>query len=126
MVSVTDDRNGTVTIKVVGELCFDTAAPAAAALSTAMSSGAQRVVVDLEKVPMLSAGGLRVLVAAATQLLSTGRSLSLVNAHGIVQRVLEITDLDELVDDVAPPSEATAAPREASPAAPVRSTGDRG
>jgi anti-anti-sigma factor len=102
MVSVNHDGNGTVTIKVVGELCFDTAAPVTAALSTAMSCDAQRVVVDLEKVPMLSAGGLRVLVAAATQLLSTGRSLSLVNAHGIVQQVLEITDLDELVDDVAP------------------------
>jgi anti-sigma B factor antagonist len=102
MVSVTHDRSGTMTIKVVGELCFDTAPPVAAALSTAMSGGAQRVVVDLEKVTMLSAGGLRVLVAAATQLPSTGRSLSLVNAHGIVERVLKITDLDELVDDVAP------------------------
>lgn len=42
------------------------------------------------------------LVAAAAQLRNSGRSLSLINAHGIVQRVLEITELDELVDDAAP------------------------
>jgi anti-anti-sigma factor len=102
MVSITQDGFDAVTIKAAGELCFDTAAPVAAVLATAMSAGAQRVILDLDQVTMLTAGGLRVLVAAAAQLRNSGRSLSLINAHGIVQRVLEITELDELVDDVAP------------------------
>lgn len=54
MVSVTQDGFDAVTIKAAGELCFDTAAPVAAVLATAMSAGAQRVILDLDQVTMLS------------------------------------------------------------------------
>ena len=99
MVSVTQHSVGAVMVKLEDELCLDTAPPVASALATAISCGAERVVVDLDHVSLLSAVGLRVLVEAAQDLSASGRSLALVNAHGIVKRVLEITALDELLDD---------------------------
>jgi anti-sigma B factor antagonist len=55
------------------------------------------VVMNLDGLTFIDAGGLRVILAARDRVLSTGRGFHIVGAHGIVERVFQITGTDGLL-----------------------------
>jgi anti-sigma B factor antagonist len=66
--------------------------------------GVQRVVLDLRGLDFLDSSGLRVVALAERRLRSGGRGLVLVRGNENVQRVFEITRMDERLDFVDEPS----------------------
>jgi anti-sigma B factor antagonist len=58
-----------------------------------------RVVVDLDRTTFLDSHGIAGLVAGYEEAGRSGMRFTVVNAHGLVQRVLDITGLSEVLQD---------------------------
>jgi anti-sigma B factor antagonist len=61
----------------------------------AAAEGVERVVLDLRKLEFLDSSGLRSVALAQRRLKAAGRQFVLVRGHETVQRVFEITRMDE-------------------------------
>jgi anti-sigma B factor antagonist len=59
--------------------------------------GIATVVVDFERCTHLDSAGLHVLFDASAQARNEGRSLTVVGAHGIVRRLIEVLDVDRAI-----------------------------
>ncbi len=84
----------TVTVAVRGEIDLDTSGELSAAF--AALGQPTRVEVDLGGVEYMDSTGLRVLLAARSDLDDRGAEMEVVRASSIVVRLLEITGLGEL------------------------------
>lgn len=78
---------------VAGEIDLYTSAQLRATLDSAISGGARRVIVDLNKVDFVDSTGLAVLIEAIKRLPSPGGSLHVVCPDGHIRHVFEITGL---------------------------------
>jgi anti-anti-sigma factor len=88
---------GTATVKLIGELDLDGTDKATEALVGHAGTDVKNVVVDASGLTFLDSSGLRVLLQAREQLSDADVTLSLENATGPVQRVLEMTGTLELL-----------------------------
>jgi anti-sigma B factor antagonist len=90
-----DDSRGSVTVLTVeGEVDIATAPKLREKLVELAAGGANRLVVDLEKVEFLDSTGLGVLIGGMKRLRSTDGDLTLVCTQPRILRVFEITGLN--------------------------------
>jgi anti-anti-sigma factor len=96
-----EDRDGRLVVAVVGELDLATAGALEDAVVPAVSAG-RHVVLDLRDLEFMDSSGVRVIVAAHLAAQEHDGRLSLVRLTpgGPIQRVLEISGLDTVLDVV--------------------------
>ena len=68
--------------------------------------GAAEIRIDLAGLAFIDAAGVGTLVAAARRAGTGGWRLSLANAHGLVARVIKLTQLEEMIDHWQDPASA--------------------
>jgi anti-anti-sigma factor len=89
-----EERDGRLVVHVVGELDYHTAPK----LQTYLNSRFDRpVVLDLEGVEFCDSSGLGCLVEARKRAGAAGVGFALAAPHPFVRRVLELTQLDQIV-----------------------------
>src|SRR3954451_2062539 len=88
---------GTATVRLTGELDLDGTDKATEGPMGHAGTDVKKVVVDASALPFLDPSGLRVLLQVREQLSEADVTLSLENATGRVQRVLEMTGTLELL-----------------------------
>jgi anti-sigma B factor antagonist len=104
-----DDRRPPAVLSVGGDLDLNTAPELMQALTRLVDGGERRVVVDLAGVGFCDSSGLSVLVRVRNRLTGLGGSVTLAAPTPIVQRVLEISGLDEILGTYPSVDEARAA-----------------
>jgi anti-sigma B factor antagonist len=89
---------GHVCVRLRGEIDVDAAgevrACTAEALATAGNGG---IVIDLSDCTFMDSSGLNTLVAAVRAADESDRAVRITGAHGIVRRVMQLTDLDSVL-----------------------------
>jgi anti-sigma B factor antagonist len=95
-VAVDARPDGTV-LSVRGKVMFDTQPPLGDALNVALKEPRPRIVVDLHEVAICDSTGLQLLIDAHRQAAAAGGWLRLCRPRPLVQRVLEVTNLDEVL-----------------------------
>ena len=98
--SITQDRTATGVLRVNLTGDFDMSigdALARALLDAARRPGITHVIVDLEHTHFIDSHVIAGLVAGYEAAISAQRSFTVVNGHGTVQRVLDVTGLSELL-----------------------------
>lgn len=91
---VDDQRDPEVAqVSLVGELCPASTPRLAAMLEALVEDGIRKVHVDLAQLDLCTAAGVTLFDEVASQLRARGGSLELVNARGVVHRVLELTEI---------------------------------
>lgn len=100
----TDERGGAVVVTLRGELDLATAPEVEDAVLEPVRAGGH-VVLDLRGLDFMDSSGVRVLVAAHSAAQDGGGRLTIVRAApgGPVQRVLEISGLEEVLELVDRP-----------------------
>ena len=93
----TRDEDGRTIVAATGEVDVYTAPVLDEALSTAVSGGATRLVVDLSGVDFLDSTGLSVLVKALKRVRDSDGSLDVVVTAERVNKVFRITGLDQVI-----------------------------
>lgn len=88
-----------------GELDMSTAPAVEQRLKAAEGTGAATVVLDLRDLSFLDSSGLRLITEADKRARSAGRRLALVRGPEVVNRVFEITGLDDRLDVVDDPAQ---------------------
>ena len=92
--------DGRSVVHVSGELDACTAARLRDSLAGLISAGSRHIVVDLAVVSFMGASGLGVLVAASKRLRRDDGKLLLRSAPPSVQKMIEITGLDETLPQI--------------------------
>ncbi|MEY2406994.1 MAG: hypothetical protein QOF97_1391 [Acidimicrobiaceae bacterium] len=87
----------TARVRLIGELDLDGTVRATEALVSHAGTSVTAVIIDAGELTFLDSSGLRVLLQAREQLQEANVSLSLENATGPVERVLEMTGTLELL-----------------------------
>ena len=82
---------------VWGKIMFDTQEPLGTALTVALKVPEPRIVVDLHEVVLCDSSGLQLLIDAHRQAVAAGGWLRLCRPRGLVERVLQITNLAEIL-----------------------------
>jgi anti-anti-sigma factor len=98
------ERDGLVHVSLRGELDLSTVGKVDDELQSVERAGPKIVLLDLSNLTFLDSTGLRCVVRADERAREDGRRLVVVKGPEAVQRVFEITRLDdrlELVDDAA-------------------------
>lgn len=85
--------DGDIRLVLSGEFDLDARDALLTSLLEAVRTCARCVVVDLDQVTFFDSGSIGTLVRGWSAARDTARSLEVVNAHGVVQRVLEVTGL---------------------------------
>lgn len=86
-------RDGTVLLRIAGELDVLTAPKLAARLDDLVRSPADDLVVDLDETAFIDSAGLHTLLNAQRRLTRRGRPLSVICAPGPVRRAIELARL---------------------------------
>jgi anti-anti-sigma factor len=95
--AVTSDRDGHVhTIALIGELDLATA-PEAEKQLTRAESDASSILLDLSGLTFIDSTGIRMIVAADARSRANSHSLTLLRGSPAVQRVFEISGIDQIV-----------------------------
>jgi anti-sigma B factor antagonist len=99
-----EEQDGLVRLLLRGELDLSTVSRVQEALERAEAGSPPVIVLDLSKLTFLDSTGLRCLVTADQRARDSGRRLVIVRGPDAVQRVFEITRLEErleMVDDAS-------------------------
>jgi anti-anti-sigma factor len=89
---------GTVLVSLVGDFDMGVGDRLSEALvGAARRPGGTAVVVDLQRTTFFGSHGLAALVAGYAAATQAGRHFTVVNAHGLVEQVLQITGLAEVL-----------------------------
>ena len=114
--SVTED-DGSVHIRLRGELDLNTAPRVEEELRDAEGRGATTIVLDLRELRFMDSTGLRLVIDADARARESGGRLLIVRGPDTVQRVFRVTRLEERLDmiDEPPRSPADGAGDGASP-----------
>lgn len=89
--------NDVVIASLSGRLDTRTSGPASEEMA-GIASGASKLLLNLEKLEFISSAGLRVFLRTAKQLASSGGTMKLCCATGIVKEVMEIAGFGRLLD----------------------------
>jgi anti-anti-sigma factor len=94
--------DGIVWLKVRGDIDQDVSETLKTVIiNAADQDGLVEVVVDLDETSFLAAAGLRCLLEGRAAALRRGRAYRVINARGVVERVLRLTGLTELLGGTA-------------------------
>jgi anti-anti-sigma factor len=94
MIDVQTSREGdTITARISGSIDLRAAAAFERELLAAIDKGGRHVIIDFQKVDLLTSAGIRVLVTLARRLQGKGGALVLCSLSPAVQRVFEISGL---------------------------------
>lgn len=96
--------DGTATVALRGELDIATAVQLDAALEDSSVRSQRRLVLDLRELSFMDSTGLRAVLAAHNRCAAEGRQLEVVRGPEAVQRLFELTKVDEHVKIVDEPS----------------------
>jgi anti-anti-sigma factor len=102
-------RWGSVVVSLTGEYDTATVCGLRDVLTSAMSRGARRLVVDLAPVGFLDSASARVLVAVQQGLMARGATMALAAPRPAVARVLSLTGADQRIPVYPTVAEAEAA-----------------
>ncbi len=91
------DAGAVKIVQIAGKLDTQTSPDAEARLTQLIEAGANRIVVNLERLEYISSAGLRILLAAAKQLQGSGGELRVCSLNSIVQEVFEISGFDSIL-----------------------------
>jgi len=91
-----DDRQAPTVLSVGGDIDLNTAPELLQALTALVDDGRRALVVDLTGVGFCDSSGLSVLVRVRNRVTELGGTVMLAAATPIVQRVLEVSGLDEI------------------------------
>jgi anti-anti-sigma factor len=108
-----DSSPGVVTVVVTGEVDLDTA-PAVRDEVLRHLHGGVSVHLDLGDVTFMDSSGLHVLLATTRRAKLVGAELRLVRVSARVQRLLELTGTEAVLQQAASPSEPAAIPPQAA------------
>ncbi len=97
-----NEIDGTIVLRLEGELDTATARELRTAVATAMATDATAVVLDLARLSFIDSTGIAVFLAACHQAESHGRSFTLRHPSRMVLKVLHLTGVDRLLDVEAP------------------------
>jgi anti-sigma B factor antagonist len=86
-----DERGAVAVVRFEGNLDTNTAPEAQERLDDLMAAGAEKLLVDFSDLDYISSAGLRVLLATAKKLRSTGGNLRLCKLNETVAEVFEIS-----------------------------------
>ncbi len=100
---------GFVVVSCAGEVDAGSEQAFRDGLASAVSDGAQHVVVDLGRVDFMASAGLGVLLGVRRVLADSGRRLVLASARGDVAQVLAITGVSTVIPLAASVADAAAA-----------------
>ncbi|GGN44014.1 anti-anti-sigma factor [Actinoplanes campanulatus] len=99
-----DDGAGVHRLMIVGELDQDTSDGCAGLIAYAAEQhDAAEIVVDLRRVTLLAAAGVRALLRGREATLQAGRRFRVINATGIVDQVLRISGVHKTLAVTAEP-----------------------
>ena len=87
------DEGGTPVISIAGELDLSNMGQAKAAIDAALTSQAQRLILELSELEYMDSSGLALLAAAARQ----AREIELRDPSPMVRRLIEMTGLDQIL-----------------------------
>jgi anti-sigma B factor antagonist len=98
------ESGATRVVKLEGSCDLATAPNLRQTLQGLVPPGVKEVVLDVTDLEFIDSTGLGVVLGAMRRLREGGGVLRIAGAHGIVKRVLEITDLDKVIPlaDTAP------------------------
>jgi len=102
------DGPGYVVVSVAGEIDAGTEEQFRDALTSALSRGALRLVVDLAAVPFMASAGIGVLMGVRRVLADEGGRLALASPHGEVAQVLTLTGVSQVIPVTASVTDAVA------------------
>ena len=91
----TERREDEARVRLEGELDIATAPQADERLRRAEAEGPRRIAVDLSSLTFMDSTGLRLVVAADQRAQNAGRELVVVRGPDAVQRVFQLTGVDE-------------------------------
>jgi anti-sigma B factor antagonist len=91
----TEGRGGAVVVSLTGDLDLSSADEAEQGIDKAVADKPELLVLDLSGLEFMDSSGLRVVVNAHRQAQEGGRRAVIVKGSPIVQRVFEITRLEE-------------------------------
>ena len=107
-ISVTSGPAHTL-VSLAGECDLHTGRQLRDALTSEVSRGARRLILDLSGLAFMDSTGMQVLLGARTVLSVRGGTLVLVSPQPVVARILELTGADQLIPVYATVSEAQTA-----------------
>ncbi|GGM30138.1 STAS domain-containing protein [Dactylosporangium sucinum] len=84
-------------VRVAGRLVFDTLGPLTVAIDALRAASATRLVLDLSGVPICDSSALSLFTRTHRDLTAAGGWLRLAGTRPLVDKVLEVTDLDRLL-----------------------------
>ncbi|WP_250008254.1 STAS domain-containing protein [Actinoplanes sp. M2I2] len=97
-ISVQEPHLGVVRVGLSGEFDMSVGdALATALVEAARRPGVTRVIVDLERTLLVDSHAIAGLVAGYEAAVADDRVFTLVNGHGLVQQVLDVTGLSEVL-----------------------------
>jgi anti-anti-sigma factor len=99
-------RGGCAVVAVEGELDLSTAEHLENALNSTIDESEGPVVLDLAALRFCDSAGLAVFVRTHNQLAGQGRRLVIASPAGPVQRVLELSGLDQVIATATNPDDA--------------------
>jgi anti-sigma B factor antagonist len=105
-----DPRPERIVLSARGKIMFGSREPLGEALKAALTTPVPRIVVDLHEVTICDSAGLQLLVDAHRQAVAAGGWLRLSRPRGLVERVLQITNLVEILSVHPTVDEAVSAP----------------
>jgi anti-anti-sigma factor len=99
-----EQNSGPVRVVLQGELDISSAGKVEEELTRVEASNPDLIVLDLRGLEFMDSSGLRAIVSADTRARESGRRIAIVRGPAAVQRIFDVTRLDErlaLVDDPA-------------------------
>jgi anti-anti-sigma factor len=97
--NITTQEQGDIKVlRFEGRLDTNTSPDAQTALEGLIGEGAQKILVDFEKLDYVSSAGLRVLLSTAKQLTRSSGELRLSNLNETVQEIFDISGFDTLLN----------------------------
>lgn len=104
-VSTTQD-DGSLRLVLTGELDISSAAKVEEELSRLEADRPALILLDLRGLEFMDSSGLRTIVSADSRAREEGRRLAIVRGPAAVQRIFDVTRLDERLDIVDDPAQA--------------------
>jgi anti-sigma B factor antagonist len=84
-------------VSVAGECDLHTGRPLRDVLTSEVSRGAQRLILDLSELSFMDSTGMQVLLSVCNVLAVRGGTLALVSPQPVVARILELTGTDQVI-----------------------------
>jgi anti-sigma B factor antagonist len=93
----------TAWVRPVGELDIDTAPQLEEALASARASATPRLVLDMRRLMFMDSTGLRLVIRWDTAARAEGFEFAIVRGPEVIQRVIELTGMDDQLTVADPP-----------------------